>query len=68
LPDGQAAKLLYDFVVHSLMDGLSVEQKHGLDVPFTGHWWVEFYAYDILLVNQGDIVRPWMTAAPVVNA
>jgi len=29
----QAAKFLHHFVVHPLVDGLSVEQKHGLDVP-----------------------------------
>jgi len=30
LPDGQAVKLLDNFVVHSTADALSVEQKHGL--------------------------------------
>jgi len=29
----QAAKFLHHLVVHPLVDGLSVEQKHGLDVP-----------------------------------
>jgi len=29
----QAAKFLHHFVMHPLVDGLSVEQKHGLDVP-----------------------------------
>jgi len=29
----QAAKFLPHFVVYPLVDGLSVEQKHGLDVP-----------------------------------
>jgi len=45
LPDGQAAKLLHHFVVYPLVDGLSVEQKHGLDVPPSGHWWAGFYTY-----------------------
>ena len=39
LPDGQAARLLHHFVVHPMVDGLSVEQKHGLDVPPFGHRW-----------------------------
>jgi len=38
-PDGQAANLLHHFVVHPMVDGLSVEKKHGLDVPTFGHWW-----------------------------
>jgi len=29
----QAAKLLHHFVVHPLVDGLSVKQENGLDVP-----------------------------------
>jgi len=29
----QAAKFLRHFMVHPLVDGLSVEQKRGLDVP-----------------------------------
>jgi len=29
----QAAKFLHHFVVYPLVDGLSVEQKHGLDIP-----------------------------------
>jgi len=28
LPDGQAANLLHHFVVHPMVDGLSMEQKH----------------------------------------
>jgi len=35
----QAGKLLHHLVVYPVVDVLSVEQKHGLDVPFTGHWW-----------------------------
>jgi len=42
LPDGQAAKLLHHFVVYPMVDVLSVEQKHGLGIPPSGHWWVEF--------------------------
>ena len=29
----QTAKLLHHFVMYPLVDGLSVEQKHRLDVP-----------------------------------
>jgi len=39
LPDGQAANLLHHFVVCPLVDGLSIKQENGLDVPPSGHWW-----------------------------
>jgi len=41
----QAAKFLHHFVVHPLVDGLSVKQENGLDVPPVRHWRAEFYTY-----------------------
>jgi len=47
----QAAKFLHHFVVYPLVDGLSVEQKHGLDSPSvdTG----SFILILILILIQG---------------
>ena len=48
LPDGQAANLLSHFVAHPMVDGLSVEHKHGLGVPPFGHWWaVNTHTWDV---------------------
>jgi len=53
--DGQAAKLLHHFVVHPMVDGLSVEQTHGLDVPPFGHWWaVNIHTYKLTFLILTD--------------
>jgi len=66
----QAAKFLHHFVVHPLVSKLSVEQKHGLDVPsvdtggqsfmlLLAHWITEVFALISFLKCSMLLLPSW---------
>jgi len=58
----QAAKSLHHFVVHPMVDTLSVKQENGLDVPSHGHWRAEFCAHNH---HAGIERRPHVPTLPL---